>query len=184
MKNRQVSSKNINNDTKSQSLTQLLQTTDFALQDIRIRPPKKQLYLDAQASSGTTFFSYTLRVDLNSINMSIERQQQQQQQQQTPAVVLGPAAVRFQTSALLGNISNPWLQSILPDVYLPVGPGIALLLPRHHHDVTIRTIPVVPSEAGYSPTTTTPAIELCGHRSFFPNPSNGEESSLVLRQEG
>jgi hypothetical protein len=176
-RNQQGPPNKTNINKNRESLTQLLQATDFTLQDMRIAaPPKNQLFLDAQASSGTTSFSYTLRVELQTTLMKV----QQQQQKQT-GLVFGPTDVRFETGALS---NNPWLQNILPDVYLPVGPGVALLLPQSHHDVKVRTLPLESSSTDKEPqsTTMTMGIELCGRQSFFDHQAvdGGDSSSLTL----
>ena len=107
------------------ALTKLLHATDFALVNTRIAP-QNRLLLDARASSSnTTSFSYTLRVDV-----------QDGFTKEGPQLVFANPAVCFRTGVLLGSLG----EHVLPDVYLPVGPSVAVPLRPRHQLHSVRTI--------------------------------------------
>eukprot|EP00977_Amphora_coffeiformis_P005661 scaffold1189_cov194-Amphora_coffeaeformis.AAC.18 len=106
-----------NNPVKREPmLTKLLEATDFALTNTTFGK-QGRLLLNADAILEDSQFSYTLRITPQP--MVFEGRHR---------LVFASPECRFQTGVLIGGP----LEKLLPDLWLPVGPGVGLPLGTNH----------------------------------------------------
>ena len=97
-------------------LTKLLQATDFALTNTTFGK-QGRILLNADAILEDSKFSYTLRVTPQSMVLDGQHM-----------LIFASPECRFQTGMMLGG---PF-EKFLPDLWLPVGPGVGLPLGTNH----------------------------------------------------
>ena len=180
---------------ESAVLTKLLEATKFELGNVTLADggllSNGRLVMNADAimKEDTAKFSYTLRMGLALTRVStVLEENGQVHEQEFDALAFATPEVRFQTSALVGGGGGGGggrgifekFKNNLPDLWIPVGPGIAFPLSRRHQIENIRIIKKKKADDD-DLSSSSNCVEIVGRHAFFAN-TDKNQSSISFRR--